>query len=187
MASLEGRSLIRLWAAKLRNEQLRNGTVADGEGSLLKDLTKMIPGYGAYVDQESRREDDRKTREFLASRLGDCKDSLARVGRAAVERGDLELPAKVEKVREGVDRGQRRLLAAMEGYAGWFSERTVDAELLEKVAQQDSNLVSLVDQIDVIAKSLADSPKPDLSELQEATDRLHERIDRRTELLKAGA
>ncbi|MFN3192156.1 MAG: hypothetical protein ACE361_16710 [Aureliella sp.] len=161
--------------------------MADNEGSLIGDLVRMIPGYGAYVDQESRRDDDRKTREFLVGRLGDCKSTLAKIGRAAVEKADLETPARVERVRDGVDRAAQRLSAAVEGYAGWFSERTVDAELLGRVAELDANLVSLVDQMDADAKVQLEADKPDFGTLTEAVDRLHQRIDRRSELLKTGA
>ncbi|MEM8734403.1 MAG: hypothetical protein AAGG44_09290 [Planctomycetota bacterium] len=161
--------------------------MSNNEGSLVGDLVKMIPGYGAYVDQESRREDDRKTREFLVGRLGDCKATLAKIGRAAVERADLETPARVERIREGVDRAAQRLSAAVEGYAGWFSERKVDADLLGKVAELDANLVSLVDQMDADAKVQLGAEKPDFETLGEATERLHQRIDRRSELLKNGS
>ncbi len=59
------------------------------EDSLLKDLAKLIPGYGSYLKEESRREDDRLTREFLVSRLQDCKSGLDQLGAAAVAAGDF--------------------------------------------------------------------------------------------------
>lgn len=155
--------------------------------SILKDLTKLIPGYGSYVEQESRRNDDRLTRDFLVTRLSDCKDSLDKIGNDALSKGDLDAPAKVEKLRSEVDLAQQRLRAAVEGYAGWFSERKVDADLLKQVAELDSNLVSLVDQMDAMGKSLLKSDSLDLSEYSEAAERLNQRIDRRTEILKGGA
>lgn len=161
--------------------------MSDSNDSLIKDLTKMIPGYGAYVEQEARRSDDRLTREFLVRRLSDCKAKLDTLGKAAVSSGDLESPARIEAIRAEVDHAQSRLAAAVEGYAGWFSERKVDAKLLSEIGQLDSNLVSLVDQLDALAQSMVGSGNVNTAEMSEATSLLHRRIDRRTEMLKAGS
>ena len=155
--------------------------------SLLKNLTRLIPGYGSYQDMESRREDDRLTREFLGSRLHDCKKKLDSIGEAAVSAGDLDAPMKIGKIRDRVDLGQSRLKAALEGYAGWFSEKKVDESLLKSVAELDANLVSLVDQMDAILGDGKSLEGVNLSELDEAIDQLHKRIDRRNEILKAGS
>ena len=155
--------------------------------SMLSNLSRLIPGYGAYREQESRREDDRRTRQFLTKRLGDCKARLDAVGKQAVNRGDLETPAAMEAIRSQIDRAQSRVAAAVEGYASWFGSRQVDADLLEEIARLDGNLVSLVDQIDELAKSLLDADRPGSGELNEAVDLLHARLDRRTEMLQSGS
>ena len=55
------------------------------DDSMLSNLSRLIPGYGAYREQESRREDDRRTRQFLSKRLADCKARLDAVGKQAVK------------------------------------------------------------------------------------------------------
>ena len=155
--------------------------------SFLQDLTKLIPGYGSYKTLESRREDDRLTRDFLAGRLQDCKKKLDSIGQAAVAAGDLDAPVKIEKLRSSIDLTQSRLRAALEGYAGWFSEKTVDEELLKTIGELDANLVSLVDQIDSILAKLKADNSNDFAELQEATELMQQRIDRRNEMLKSGS
>lgn len=162
--------------------------MTDKDDSLLGDLISMIPGYGAYRDQQSRRDDDRLTREFLGRRLRDCKSNLEAIGKRAVAEGDLELPAQVEKICNRVELAQNRLSSAVEGYAGWFSERKVDAKLLEEIGTLDANLVSLVDQLDSLTESAAEqSLASSAKEIDEALDLLHARIDRRTEVLKNGS
>ena len=163
--------------------------MSDDSGSLLQDLAKMIPGYGAYVEQEARRNDDRLTRDFLCRRLQDCKVHLDRLGRIAADAGDLDAPAKTEALRDELDRAQRRLEAAVEGYAGWFGARNVDSDLLKKVADHDANLVSLVDQLDALLSQVGEAASLDLttpggSDIEAALARLHDRIARRSELLQ---
>ena len=73
--------------------------MSENNDSLLGDLASLIPGYGAYAEQESRRDDDRLTREFLRKRLADCKAKLEAVGKSAVAGGDLDTPAELEKIK----------------------------------------------------------------------------------------
>jgi hypothetical protein len=152
--------------------------------SILESLAGLIPGYSAYQEQESRRDDDRRTRAFLAKRLGDVKARLNATGKQAVSAGDFELPASLEPIHSRVDLARNRLAAAVEGYASWFGERQVDVALLDEISRLDANLVSLVDQLDDLAKQLQASPKADTSELSQAAELLHARIDRREELLR---
>ena len=155
--------------------------------SLLSDMMRLIPGYGAYRDQESRREDDRLTREFVARRLQDCKHALDKVGARAVSVGDLDTPAKMEKFRASIDLARSRLNSAVEGYSGWFNARQVDAALLGKIGELDANLVSIVDQMDASLTAAAKGEATlNESELTANLELLHKRIDRRSELLRDG-
>ncbi|QDV26183.1 hypothetical protein [Aureliella helgolandensis] len=156
------------------------------QDSILNDLLQLLPGYGAYRTQESRRQDDRLAREFLSKRLNDCKAALDQVGANAVAGGDLESPLKVEEIRQSVELARNRLTAAVEGYSGWFNSRTVDAELLGKIVELDQNMVSLVDRLDAFARAATeDAGQLDVAGMREVLTLLQTRIDRRTELLKA--
>ncbi len=148
--------------------------------SIIDKLKSIIPGYGAYHAQESRREDDRLTRQFLVKRIDHCKSILDDLGGQAAKSGDLDSPLQYEKLRNELDRARSRLAAAVEGYSGWFNNRTVDEKLLAQVAGQDSNLVSVVD---LVGQQLQEKPIA-LDKLKETIALLHERIDRRNELLK---
>jgi phage shock protein A len=113
-------------------------------------------------------------------RIDECKASLDDLGGQAAKSGDLDSPLQYEKLRNELDRARSRLAAAVEGYSGWFNNRTVDEKLLTQVAQQDSNLVSVVD---LIGQQLLEKPIA-LDKLKESIALLHQRIDRRNELLK---
>ena len=161
--------------------------VKSQDDSLLNDLMKRIPGYGGYRERELRRDDDRATRAFLAERLSDCKTALDKLSKKAVADGDFDAPLTIEQLHSRVDHAQSRIRAAVEGYAAWFDRREVDAELLEKIASLDANLISVVDQIDALAqRQLSKRPAASLGELAEVIDLLHSRIDRRNALLAAG-
>lgn len=161
--------------------------MTDSDNSLLASLANLIPGYKGYRGQEARREDDRLARAYLNKRIGDCKSLLDQQGARAVASGDLELPLKLESLRGRLDHAQSRLAAAVEGYAGWFSSRTVDEALLAKVLKVDENLVSLVDQLEQLLRKLPEATDVAAKDLPEALDLLHARIDHRDQLLRTGA
>ncbi len=146
----------------------------------MKNLAGLIPGYGSYRKQESRREDDRLTREFVIKRIDECKSRLDTLGATAVGSGDLNFPLLIERIRNELDRARSRVAAAVEGYSSWFSSKNVDDKLLEQLSQQDENLISVVDLMDQL---IAESPLP-IDRLSETLQLLHQRIDRRTALLK---
>ncbi len=156
------------------------------DDTLINAIQRKIPGYGAYREQEARRADDRLTRDFLVKRLREVLGQLNQLGAAAVAAGDLNAPLELEQLRKPLEHAQARLSAAVEGYAGWFSERTVDANLLAQVGTLDANLVSLVDQIDSFVQQLASGELSSKGELRDALDLLKTRLDRRHELLKTG-
>ena len=119
--------------------------------SIRRKIVEFIPGYGGYLEQEDRRRDDRLTREFLVRRITNCKQKLDEIGKQAIAAGDIELPAKLQPLNNKLDLAQSRLASAVEGFAGWFNDRKVDADLLAEVAELDAGLVSLVDQLDELA------------------------------------
>lgn len=156
------------------------------DDTLLNAIQRKIPGYGAYREQEARRRDDRLTRDFLVKRIGDALAGLDQRGARAVAAGDLDAPLLIEQLRQRLDHARSRLSAAVEGYAAWFGERKVDADLLQQVATHDASLVSLVDHIDALVKQFEGTDNATTAELREAIERLHARLDRRDELLKTG-
>lgn len=172
-----------VWFTKVRKPVAEE--IPRKKTSTLEDLASLIPGYSGYQSLESRREDDRNTRKFVASRLAACKKVLDRISKAAIERGDMDTPSQLEKYRTRIDLAQNRVLAAVEGYVGWFSERKVDLELLKRIGELDANLIALVNQLDDwLQKTANENISLSAVDVTELLDTLHARIDRRRELLQ---
>lgn len=145
----------------------------------MSNLATLIPGYGAYRKQQARRDDDRLTREFIIKRIDECKSRLDALGLQAANQGDFELPLAIEQYRNELDRARARISAAVEGYSSWFS-KNLSEEALKQVSQQDESLVSVVDLLDQL---VTQQPLPS-QQLVENLQLLHQRIDRRSTLLK---
>ncbi|MCY2976515.1 MAG: hypothetical protein NTW52_17805 [Planctomycetota bacterium] len=107
----------------------------------------MLPGYNSYIESENRRKEDRKAREYLAERLQECKGDLQSYVKARLAVGDLDSVLSGEKLREQINHIQSKTLAAFEGYSAKFESRKVDAEVLKRIADFDSDLVAVVDRL----------------------------------------
>lgn len=144
-------------------------------------LKSLLPGYSSYQAIESRRNDDRMTRQWVAQRIDECKSQLDSLGvRAAASTGDFDTIMQIEGFRNELDRARSRVASAVEGYANWFSSQSVDQHLLKQLGQQDESLVSVVDLISTLIPQLPKSSE----QLEENIQLLHQRIDRRALLLQ---
>jgi hypothetical protein len=161
--------------------------VSESDDTLTNALKRKIPGYGAYRDQQARRDDDRVARVFLAKRLDDCKSAVDAAGAKALGEGDLDAPLRTERIRRNLDLARSRVTAALEGYGAWFDSRQVDADLLDQITRLDENMVSIVDQIEFMVSQSDNLHQDHPKDLDEALKLLQQRIDRRNELLKNGA
>lgn len=107
----------------------------------------MLPGYNSYLESENRRKEDRKAREYLAERLQECKGDLQTYVKERLAAGDLDAVLTGEKLREQINHIQSKTLAAFEGYSAKFDSRKIDAEVLKRIADFDSDLVGVVDRL----------------------------------------
>lgn len=143
-------------------------------------LKSFLPGYSSYQAIESRRNDDRMTRQWVVQRIDECKSQLDSLSLRAVSTGDFETIMQIEGYHSDLDRARSRVAAAVEGYASWFDSRWVDQHLLKELGQQDESLVSVVDLIGTLIPQLPQTSQ----QLVENIQLLHQRIDRRTLLLQ---
>jgi hypothetical protein len=153
------------------------------DDSFLKKLTSLIPGFGGYLTLESRREDDRLTREYLIRRLQECKSTVEDQLRPAVESMDFDLVAQGEKLRQSIEHEQNRIRAAVDGYSSWFDKREVDDELLKRIGQMDADLIGIIDRMHDVLQPSENAPIQWTS-AESMLRLLHERFDRRRSTLR---
>lgn len=156
--------------------------MSDSE-SFIERLRSLIPGYGGYKTLESRREDDRLTREYLIRRLGECKRDLEVILKPAMEKMDFSAVEHGEKLRHAIEHEQNRIRSAVEGYASWFDKRNVDEDLLKKVSEMEESLIGVVDRMHRAIKPIDHSP-PDWTAANSMLQLLNERFERRRNLLR---
>lgn len=126
--------------------------------NFLEKIANAIPGFKGYREKELRRDADRLQREYLASRLDECKKPLNDISAAVSRSGNLDAINDIETARKRLDKVANRIRYADRGYAGFFDAIKVKEDALERVYQFDLRLLGGVDTIRDAANTAAGSP-----------------------------
>jgi len=126
--------------------------------NFLERIANAIPGFKGYRDRDLRRDADRLQREFLASRLDECKKSLDQISAAISRSGSLDAINDVETARKRLDKVANRIRYADRGYSGFFDAIKVNEEMLDRVYEFDLRLLGGVDAIRDSAGAAAGGP-----------------------------
>jgi hypothetical protein len=145
-------------------------------------LTKFIPGFGSYRSEQRRRDDDLAVREYLSSRLQECKRDLQAFLVPLVDQGNFPAITQGEKLRSAIETVQAKVRAAVEGYSSWFETSRIDEAKLKQVVDLDNDLVGVIDRLQHEISSLSSS-SPKFEMAHEIVTNLRDRFLRRNELL----
>lgn len=118
-----------------------------GERNLLEKVASFIPGFGGYMNKESRREADKMLREAIVNRYGEQVNRLQRLQTELISNGGIEY---VDDVGTAVTRLQTftdLVKTAAYGYAGFFDAVKVDEDALQKLYAFDNQLLDNVNQV----------------------------------------
>jgi hypothetical protein len=126
--------------------------------NLLEKIANLIPGFKGYREKELRRDADRLQREYLASRLDECKKPLNDISAAVSRSGNLDVINDNETARKRLDKVANRIRYADRGYAGFFDAIKVKEDALERVYQFDLRLVGGVEAIRDTANAATGAP-----------------------------
>lgn len=160
----------------------------------LKRLASRIPGYGAYLDKEMRRDADKLLREYIANQLEQQSKRLIGAQQELLNTpGGLDLMDDVDRVQKKLQLLIDRLRTAIYGYAGWFDAVTIREDALNALYDYDASLMNGVDRVAsgvqafVHAVAGEGEVKKVLASLRKVLTALHEQVDRRKEILIGAA
>ena len=145
-------------------------------------LSKLIPGFGGYVAEQRRRDDDLAVRRYLIDRLQETKRQLQVISVAFVDKAMFGAIKESEALRQGIETLQSKMRAAVEGYSSWFAADRIDESKLQEIVELDNSLIGFVDKLDSDLRAVA-GDNPDFSAASAALARIAERFGRRNEIL----
>lgn len=155
----------------------------------LEKLELYIPGFSGYKKRELIREDDRLLRSYLVKLLTDAKNYLEDAA-SIMSEYDFTLARKINILASNVRLICDKLKFAESGYAPHYNIVKVDIHDLEKIKSCDEELVSIVNDILDLSKSVKDSAsistvKPELiSKINENISKINDVLDKRLKILR---
>jgi hypothetical protein len=152
----------------------------------IESFLRYIPGFKGYLEKEYRRDSDHLARTHLAERLQATKRGVTQYQRSLLEAGRLDdLPA-LERVTSSIDTLINRMTGDVRGYSGFFDFVQIDEDVLERIYQNDMQLVTDVEALVKHTEALTpgrDEPASVAKQLQKQVDALGEKYSLRTKTL----
>jgi hypothetical protein len=119
------------------------------EKNWMEKFANIIPGLKSYRSHESRRDTDKRLRDYLASRIDGIRKKIDDINLDLTNQKKIELLDDVDNLNKKIRKLADMLRHASYGYTGVFDQvKMRDAEL-DRLYSYD---VQLQDSIDVLIK-----------------------------------
>jgi len=161
-------------------------TVPVSEKNFLERIASHIPGIAGYRERESRRETDRRVREFLAARLDEGRVGLIALRNRATDAGELKLLDGIGRLDRSLQKSVSSLRYADYGFSGVFDQLKIREAELDQICAYDAALVTdVVSLSDSLRSVVAAAPDGStLSALAASAEQLDLKIARRREIFE---
>jgi hypothetical protein len=151
------------------------------EKNFLEKVASHVPGIAGYRERESRRDNDRRLREFLAARLDEARGALDVARNAATSAGAMDALSSIGRLDRTLQKSVASLRYANTGYSGVFDQVKIREAELEAIYAYDEALVS---DVVALAERLRAADAAALPELAAAAEGIDLKISRRREVLE---
>ncbi len=112
-----------------------------------KKIASKIPGFGGYIERQTRRDADKLLRETLSDRFRELEQRVSALQRDFISQGEIsyldDLEATAIKLRTFAD----RIRTAARGYSGLFDAVKINENELSRIYQYDASMLDHVDEI----------------------------------------
>jgi hypothetical protein len=127
------------------NDQIFGKVSADLDP--FKKILSKVPGFGGYIERQSRRDADKLLRQAIGSRFEEQWARVSALQREFISHGDIalvdDLEAAAIKLRAFIDRVNR----ATYGYSGLFDAVKINEAELAQLYQYDATLLDSADAV----------------------------------------
>lgn len=156
------------------------------EKNFLETIASHVPGISGYRERESRRETDRRVREFLAGRLDEGRAGLNALRNLATDAGQLKALDAIGKLDRTLQKSVSSLRYADYGFSGLFDQLKVREAELDQIYAYDAALatdvIALSDDLRTTSAAVPDGAT--LGALAAKAEQLDLKIARRREIFE---
>ncbi len=118
-----------------------------GDIDPFKKILSKIPGFGGYVERQSRRESDKLLRETVASRFEEQWQRVSGLQRDFISQGEIAYVDDLESAAILLRTFADRIRRAARGYSGLFDAVMINQEELANLYKYDAAMLELADEV----------------------------------------
>lgn len=162
---------------------------AKDQQGLLQRIGNYIPGFGGYMNRETRRDADKMERDFVADKLSGQKNGIKRTVDELMSAGNYDGLAQYEKLMNKLDKVAAKIRTATQGYTGLFDTVKIDDAALERIYTYDLGLVEAAKEVELATNELqglgSDASKASAKarQLSDLVDRIDDYFNKRAEAI----
>ncbi len=116
------------------------GKITDAR-NLLEKIASKIPGFGGYMEKDTRRSADKLLRDTIVSRYGDQLSRISALQAQLVQSGGIEYVDDLQGAATRLQRFIDMVKTAAYGYAGFFDAVKIKENELAKLYAFDNALL----------------------------------------------
>jgi len=120
--------------------------ITDSRG-LLEKIASKIPGFGGYMERETRRTADKMLRDTIVNRYGEQMGRIARLQTELISSGGIEHLDELQTAATKLQTFSDLIKTAAYGYSGFFEAVKVNEGELAKLYAFDNALLENVAQV----------------------------------------
>lgn len=113
-----------------------------------KKILAKVPGFGGYIERQTRRDSDKLIRETIFQRFRELESRVSAMQREFISHGEIQyvddLEATAIKLRTFAD----RIRTATRGYSSLFEAVKINEAELAMLYEYDAAMLDLVDEVD---------------------------------------
>ncbi|MEJ2262007.1 MAG: hypothetical protein P8X95_01080 [Anaerolineales bacterium] len=171
-------------------DELRDKIFAKVTGDIdpFKQIMSKIPGFGGYVERQSRRDSDKLIRDIIFKRFRELESRVSGIQRDFIDQGQIAYVDDLERAALQMRTFADKVRTAARGYSGLFDAVKINEAELARIYEYDAAMLELADEveraIDNVEASVGTDGLPAAIRHLETTSRLCvETFEKREEVL----
>lgn len=113
-----------------------------------KQILAKIPGFGGYMERQSRRDSDKLLRETIARRVDEQGQRVSALQRDFINNSQIAFVDDIEAAAIKLRTFSDRIRRASRGYSGLFDAVKINEAELAQLYQYDAAMLELVDEVE---------------------------------------
>lgn len=171
-------------------DELRDKIFAKVTGDIdpFKQIMSKVPGFGGYVERQSRRDSDKLIRDIIFKRFRELESRVSGIQRDFIDQGQITYVDDLERAALQMRTFADKVRTAARGYSGLFDAVKINEAELARIYEYDAAMLELADEveraIDNVEASVGTDGLPAAIRHLETTSRLCvETFEKRAEVL----